>query len=92
MKKLKFLINSIIFLSFLFTVYPAFSKTLILEGTLQSRIKINQQLQFNVTEPLESLSFRFALPKDFSNKFVSQRIYNLDIKIEPEPEKFEKNN
>lgn len=90
MKKLKFLINSIIFLSFLFTVYPAFSKTLILEGTLQSRIKINQQLQFNVTEPLESLSFRFALPKDFSNKFVSQRIYNLDIKIEPEPEKFEK--
>lgn len=90
MKKLKFLINLIIFLSFLFTVYPAFSKTLILEGTLQSRIKINQQLQFNVTEPLESLSFRFALPKDFSNKFVSQRIYNLDIKIEPEPEKFEK--
>jgi len=47
-------------------------------------------MRFNVPEPLENLNFRFAPPKDFSNKFVSQSIQNLDIKIEPEPEKFEK--
>ncbi len=90
MKKLKILINLIIFLCLLFKSYTAFSKTLILEGNLQSRIKITQQMRFDVPKPLETLSFRFALPKDFSNKFVSQSIYNLDVKIDPEPEKFEK--
>ncbi len=90
MKKFKILITLIIFVSFLVNAYNAFSKTLILEGSLQSKIQLIQQMRFEVKEPLESLSFRFALPKDFTNKFVSQRIESLDIKIEPEPEKFEK--
>ncbi|MGB9823006.1 MULTISPECIES: transglutaminase-like domain-containing protein [Thermodesulfovibrio] len=90
MKKFKILITLIIFVSFLVNAYNAFSKTLILEGSLQSKIQLIQQMRFEVTKPLESLSFRFALPKDFTNKFVSQRIESLDIKIEPEPEKFEK--
>ncbi|MGC8937666.1 MAG: transglutaminase-like domain-containing protein, partial [Thermodesulfovibrio sp.] len=90
MKKFKILITLIIFVSFLVNAYNAFSKTLILEGSLQSKIQLIQQMRFEVTKPLESLSFRFALPKDFTNKFVSQRIQSLDIKIEPEPEKFEK--
>jgi len=82
----------LIFLSLLIVLFPfnLYGKTLILEGSLNSKIKVTQQMRFDVPEPLENLSFRFALPKDFSNKFVSQSIQNLDIKIEPEPEKFEK--
>lgn len=78
----------ILFIIFYFS--PASAKTLILEGSLQSKIEVIQKMRFDVPEPLETLQFRFALPKDFSNKFVSQRIHNLDIKIEPEPEKFDK--
>lgn len=70
--------------------FPASAKTLILEGILNSKIKITQQMRFDIPKPLENLSFRFALPADFSNRFVYQRIENLDIKIVPEPEKFEK--
>lgn len=47
-------------------------------------------MRFDIPKPLETLSFRFALPRDFSNRFVFQRVENLDIKIVPEPEKFEK--
>ncbi len=86
----KIFLFSLVFI--LFLSYPLLipAKTIILEGDLNSKIRINQQMHFEIPQPLEKLSFRFALPKDFSNKFVSQRIHNLDIKIEPEPEKFEK--
>ncbi|MGB9891711.1 transglutaminase-like domain-containing protein [Thermodesulfovibrio yellowstonii] len=90
MKKLKILIYLIIIFCSLLTAYTAFPKTLILEGSLYSKIKVTQQMDFAVPQSLETLSFRFALPKDFSNKFVSQKIYNLDIKIEPKPEQFQK--
>ncbi|MCX7725041.1 MAG: transglutaminase domain-containing protein [Thermodesulfovibrio sp.] len=90
MKKINFLINLIFFISFLYIPYTAFSKTIIIEGSLQSKVRITQQMYFDVPQPLETLSFRFALPKDFSNKFVSQNIKNLDIKIEPYPEKLER--
>lgn len=68
----------------------ALPKTLILEGSLESRIKITQQVNFDVQRQLRTFRFRFALPRDFSNRFVSQRIQNLDIKIDPRPEEFKK--
>ncbi|WP_353683664.1 transglutaminase-like domain-containing protein [Thermodesulfovibrio sp. 3907-1M] len=89
MRKILIVYKILILFFIVFLCPSAFSKTLILEGSLQSRIKVTQQMRFDVPEPLETLSFKFALPKNFLNKFMSQKIQNLDIKIEPEPEKFE---
>jgi len=89
-QKLAITIKLIIILFFIFYPFFGSAKTVILEGNLKSTVKVSQQMRFNVSEPLETLKFKFALPMNFSNKFVSQHINNLDIKIEPEPEKFEK--
>lgn len=89
-KKLGRLCLPIIVLFLFFQPFSTSAKTLILEGNLKSRVKITQQMRFDIPEPLSSLKFRFALPKDFSNKFVNQKIHNLDISIEPKPEIFEK--
>ncbi len=44
---------------------------------------------FTVDKPLNKLSFRFALPAGFSNRFVSQRLYGINIKFTPEPSRVE---
>lgn len=61
------------------------AKTLVLDGSLKSRIRVSQQMGFSIDKPLNKLNFRFALPQSFSNKFVFQRVNNLNIKFTPEP-------
>ena len=73
-------------LSLLFYNY-AFTKTIILEGKLDSRIKVTQQIGFSVDRPLSKLSFRFALPASFSNRGVLQNLQGLDIRFDPQPVK-----
>lgn len=63
----------------------ALAKTLVLDGQLNSRIKITQSIRFDVQQDVRSLSFRFAVPTAFSNKITSQDLNGLDIRFSPEP-------
>jgi transglutaminase-like putative cysteine protease len=73
---------------FLFLLWGiAYAKTIILEGRLNSKVLVNQQIGFGVDKPLSKLTFKFALPSEFTNKAVSQRIQSLNIKFDPQPVK-----
>ncbi|MDI6744968.1 MAG: transglutaminase-like domain-containing protein [Thermodesulfovibrionales bacterium] len=73
------------FLLILIFYNPAHAKTLILDGDLESRIKTSQQISFDVQQSVKSLTFKFALPTEFSNKATSQGVDSLNIKFTPEP-------
>lgn len=77
----------------LFLLFPlisvAYGKTIILDGNLSGKININQNISFDVERPLKSMKFKFALPAEFSNPSVSQKIINMNIKFKPEPENVE---
>ena len=64
---------------------PVFSKTLMLEGRLDGRVDVTQQLSFSVAGPVSKLTFRFALPAQFSNKAVKQELVGLDADYYPLP-------
>ncbi|MFA4829095.1 MAG: transglutaminase-like domain-containing protein, partial [Thermodesulfovibrionales bacterium] len=74
-----------IFVIFMFSALPCSAKTLILDGTLESRIKTTQRINFDVQQDVRSLTFRFAVPTTFSNKITSQDLSGLDIRFSPEP-------
>ena len=69
----------------IFSPLPSSAKTLILDGDLESRIKMSQQISFDVQQGVKTLTFKFALPTEFSNKATSQGIDGLNIKFTPEP-------
>jgi transglutaminase-like putative cysteine protease len=76
-------------LIFLAAVLPpgsALARTLVLDGSLASRITMSQQMSFSVDRPLERLEFRFALPAEFRNLGVSQALDGLDVAFSPQPE------
>jgi transglutaminase-like putative cysteine protease len=68
-----------------FSPLPCSAKTLILDGELESRIKTSQHISFDVRQEVKTLTFKFALPTEFSNKATSQSINGLNIKFTPEP-------
>jgi transglutaminase-like putative cysteine protease len=61
------------------------ARTVILEGRLDSRIRVTQQTGFSVDKPVSTLQFRFALPAVFSNRAVHQDLKGMDIVFSPEP-------
>ncbi|MCX7966125.1 MAG: transglutaminase-like domain-containing protein [Syntrophorhabdaceae bacterium] len=65
--------------------FHVYAKTLLLEGRLEGKINVTQQMNFTVSRPLNSLSFRFAIPVSFSNKTVNQGLKHLDLRFEPQP-------
>ncbi|MDP3112963.1 MAG: transglutaminase-like domain-containing protein [Thermodesulfovibrionales bacterium] len=74
-----------IFIIVIVSALPCSAKTLILDGTLESRIKTTQRINFDVQQDVRSLTFRFAVPTTFSNKITSQDLSGLDIRFSPEP-------
>jgi len=74
-----------IFIIIMLSALPCSAKTLILDGTLESRIKTTQHINFDVQQDVRSLTFRFAVPAAFSNKITSQDLSGLDIRFSPEP-------
>ncbi|MBM4137333.1 MAG: transglutaminase domain-containing protein, partial [Nitrospira sp.] len=68
---------------------PVHAKTVILEGRLESKISVTQQISFSVDREVSKLTFRFALPSAFSNKTVSQNLQGLNINFDPKPIKAE---
>lgn len=69
----------------IFSPLPSAAKTLILDGDLESRIRMSQQISFDVQQGVKTLTFKFALPTEFSNKATSQSVDGLNIKFTPEP-------
>lgn len=67
---------------------PLYAKTLILKGELQSRIQASQTIRFDVSRKVDSLTFRFALPTEFSNKAVTQKA-DVRVSFDPEPSSVE---
>ncbi len=76
---------TICLLPFAFCLSFLQAKTLILEGQLDSRIGITQQINFSIDRPVSSLEFKFAVPASFSNKAVNQDIQKMNISFSPEP-------
>ncbi|NJD90439.1 MAG: transglutaminase family protein [Geobacter sp.] len=70
-------------------VSVASAKTLILEGELESSILLSQQIGFAVDKPVDTLTFKFAMPAQFSNKGVKQDLVSKMIKFRPEPAEVE---
>lgn len=87
----RYLFFSIIFLSWLlfWSTLDVEAKTLLLEGKLDGRINVTQQMNFTISRQLNSLSYRFALPVSFSNRTVNQGLSQLNIRFEPQPAKVE---
>ena len=85
MKKLFCYFSCLLF--FILLCSPVYSKTIILEGKLNSKVLVNQQIGFAVDKPLSRLTFKFALPSEFANKSVSQKTQGLNIKFDPQPAK-----
>lgn len=65
------------------------AKTLLLEGRLDGKIHVTQQMNFTINRQLNNLSFKFALPVSFSNKTVNQVLEKLNIRFDPEPSRVE---
>jgi hypothetical protein len=65
------------------------AKTLILYGGLKSKISVTQEIGFKVHRPISTLRFRFALPNEFSNKAVYQKLEAMNITFNPRPAKVE---
>ncbi|MCL4537150.1 MAG: transglutaminase-like domain-containing protein [Nitrospirae bacterium] len=85
MKKLFCYFSCLLF--FILLCSPVYPKTIILEGKLNSKVLVNQQIDFAVDKPLSRLTFKFALPSEFANKSVSQKTQGLNIKFDPQPVK-----
>lgn len=79
-----FIVSCLCFI-IIFSPLPSAAKTLILDGDLESRIKMSQQISFDVQQGVKTLTFKFALPTEFSNKATSQSVDGLNIKFTPEP-------
>lgn len=87
----KYLFISIIFLSaalFLSAVNVE-AKTLLLEGRLEGKINVTQQMNFTISRQLNSLSYRFALPVSFSTRTVNQGLRQLNVHFSPQPSRVE---
>lgn len=62
------------------------AKTLMLEGGLNSRIAMRQQMEFSVDKgEVESFTFRFALPAEFHSRSVTQSLDSQKTDISPQP-------
>ncbi|MCX5816570.1 MAG: transglutaminase domain-containing protein [Proteobacteria bacterium] len=81
----------IIFLTISFTliICPRFdftrAETVIIEGRLDSKIKMSKQMKWDVDRPLSELTLRLPLPANYSNKAQSQSIQGLRIQYDPQP-------
>ena len=83
----KNLIHLALCLFLIFSCNFAHAKTVVLEGRLDSRIAVTQQMGFSVDRPVNKFMFRFALPATFLNKVVSQDTKPLEVRFDPEPSK-----
>ena len=68
---------------------PLYADTIVLEGKLDSTLRISKQMRWTVDRPLSRLTVNLAMPVSFSNKVLSQRVRNLQVNILPKPARVE---
>jgi transglutaminase-like putative cysteine protease len=80
---------SIIFVSLIFFACANIvqAETVVLEGRLNSKIRMSKQMTWEIDRPLTQLTLRLPLPASYSNKSQSQNIQNLHIKFSPKPDR-----
>ena len=64
---------------------PAYAKTLLLEGSLSSKIRLTQQITFAVSQSKDTFTYRYALPAQGSSRSTNQKIEKLKAEYQPEP-------
>lgn len=85
----KFYLILFLTISFTLILCPRFdfirAETVIIEGRLDSKIKMSKQMKWDVDRPLSELTLRLPLPADYSNKAQSQNIQGLRVQYDPQP-------
>ncbi|MGD0229035.1 MAG: transglutaminase family protein [Syntrophorhabdales bacterium] len=64
---------------------PSWSETILLEGRLDTKVRIVKEMAWRVDRPLKELTVSFSLPAQFSNRAVSQRVEDLEVAFDPLP-------
>ncbi len=64
---------------------PLSADTIVLEGKLDSTLRISKQMRWTVNRLLSRLTVNLAMPVSFSNKVLSQEVRNLQVDIIPKP-------
>ena len=65
------------------------AETIVLDGSLDTTVRISKEMRWRVDQPLGELKVRLALPADFSNRAVSQQVRNLRVELDPNPARVE---
>lgn len=63
----------------------AYCDTIVLEGRLESDLRISKEMRWTVDRPLSELTVEIAIPSSFSNRVLSQQISNIRVDITPRP-------
>ncbi len=71
------------------TAHPSWCDTIVLEGRLDSTVRVSKEMEWKVDRSLSQLVVRFALPAHFSNRAVSQDVEDLQLSFDPQPAKVE---
>jgi transglutaminase-like putative cysteine protease len=70
---------------FALCVPPVYGDTIVLEGRLESTLRISKEMRWTVDRPLSELTVELAIPSSFSNRVISQQINNIRVDITPQP-------
>lgn len=76
---------AIFLLTLLLSVIHANPKTLFVEGTFTSVVKVKHDMYFDITDSLNSFSFKFSLPVDYSNLTNRQTVLSTDVEYSTKP-------
>ena len=75
------------FLFMILFVAQSRAATLVLEGSMDGAVKVNQDRTFSVgAGGLKKLTFRFANPSEFSSPFLKQTISGREVGYSPRPD------
>jgi len=77
------------FLALLTRPYSSWCETIVLEGRLDSTVRVSKEMEWRVDRPLSQLTVEFSLPAHFSNRAISQDVKDLQLSFEPQPVKAE---
>jgi transglutaminase-like putative cysteine protease len=65
------------------------AETIVLDGNLDTTVRISKGMRWHVDQPLSQLRVRLALPATFSNRAVSQQVRDLRLDLDPYPARVE---
>ena len=63
----------------------AYGDTIVLEGRLESNLRISKEMRWTLDRPLSELTVDLAIPASFSNRVLSQQISDIRVDIMPQP-------